>query len=222
MILRETQAGARLSARNADGTFPVVIVTEGEGSTGVYPARLMNEASAAAFENVGSHPNHPADPQKPQQRNPMGLIGRVVDVRRGEDRGKRALTGRFKPGSPEVAAYVEQFADLLAISIYARGIFASRSDDGKPIIESFDASWPYRSVDVVLAAGAGGRFALARESLLAIESATGAASPTARGGRDFSITRFATAAAVERHASADPDPGVVHSFAVHVSPLRNY
>lgn len=217
MILRES--AGHLRARNADGTFNIVLIVESEGSMAVYPPDLMSEASAAAFENVGSHPGHPVDHEKPEHRSPMGLIGRVIDVHPGEDRGKRALLGKFKPGNDEVASYVEEFADLLAVSIYAQGRYTEYKA-GKPVIHAFVAAWPYTSVDIVLAAGAGGRFQLAQESFLAIESTAGAASATARTAGGFSITQFA--AGVGATAATDPDPGAAHSFAVHVSPLRNY
>lgn len=206
MIVQED--GGRLAARNADGTFNIVLIVEGEGSTGHYSAELMSEASAAAFENVGSHPNHPANRERPEERDPMGLIGRVFNVRPGNDRGRAALIGRFRPGSPEVADYVAEFGDLLGISIFAKAEGRQRGD-GKLIVESFDGAWPYRSVDIVLAAGAGGRFRLAQESLLAIESATGATQPA------FSITQLAG------EASAPPSL-TTHSYGVHISPLRDY
>lgn len=171
-ILREAQAGSRLRARNADGTFDIVLITEGEGSTAHYSAELMNEASAAAFTNVGSHPNHPADPTKPEHRNPMGMIGRVIDVKPDVVDGLKALTGKFKPANEDVANYVEQFADLLSVSVFNKA-FGDEGPDGKFVAEEWQADWPYRSVDIVLAGGRGGRFQLAQESLRGIETSLG-------------------------------------------------
>jgi len=179
-ILLESQPGARLTAKNDDGSFRIVLITEGEGSTGVYGAEVMNEHSASVFENIGSHPNHPADATRPDQRSPLGLIGRITDVVVGEDGGKAALIGNFHPGNADIAAYVEEFQDLLAFSIYCAA-FGQKNDKGKTVVESFDGSFPYRSVDLVLAAGRGGRFQLAQESLLAIESSLGVAAGTQPG-----------------------------------------
>ncbi len=188
-ILLETQGGGRLAGRNADGTYAIVLLTEGKGTSGTYPPELMNEHSASVFENVPTHPNHPVDKTKPEDRSPIGMIGRVTNVSVGTDKGKAALLGKFRPGNEDVAKYVEEFGDLLGFSIYCLAkstrpdMLASAAFGGgmlgrgaagpSQIVEEFDADFPYRSVDLVLAAGRGGRFQLAQESLLAIESAIG-------------------------------------------------
>lgn len=212
-VLLQESAGRVRTARNTDGTFNIVLITEGEGSTGIYSAELMNEHSAATFENVGSHPNHPVDSAQPERRDPMGLIGRVIEIHPGDDRGKRALLGRFKPANEQVAEHVHEFWDILAVSIFCRA-FGEKNAAGKLVTESFDSSWPYRSVDIVLAAGAGGRFTLAKESLIAIESATDIPSPAVIAGGAAFLTQL-----VENRAKPPAD---THSFAVHTPPLYRF
>ena len=172
ILLQESRGGTRLTSKNSDGTFNITIIREGVGSTGIYSAELMSEASAAVFNNIGSHPGHPADLEHLDQRNPMGMIGRVLDVRPGEDGGRKALVGKFKPANAQVEQYVEEFQDILDFSIFCSA-FGDKDDSGRTVVESFNGDFPYRSVDLVLAGGAGGRFQVAQESLLAIESSLG-------------------------------------------------
>ncbi|WP_217181635.1 hypothetical protein [Streptomyces sp. AC495_CC817] len=158
--------------RSADGTYPVVLITEGEGSSGRYGEHLFAEgASEHVFENVGSYADHPIDPRKPHLRSVLTLAGRMTNVHVGEDAGKRALLADFKPRK-EYEAFVEEFGDLVGLSIFC-GADGELLDDGRLDVSEFDAEDPYRSVDIVVAAGRGGRFKRAEESLRAIESSLG-------------------------------------------------
>lgn len=75
--------------------------------------------------------------------------------------------GDYKP-NPRWAGFLEEYSDALGLSIYIAA--EGHEDDGKYVVESLDASDPYKSVDVVVAAGRGGRFERALESYRAIES----------------------------------------------------
>lgn len=165
------QEGATLAPKRDDGTYPVVIITEGRGSTGVYSAELLKK-SAHVFENVASFINHPVDPAKPHLRDLNSIAGRVSDVRVEERDGKVALVGTYKPRA-EYATLFEQFSDIIGLSIFC-GVGAGEPlSDGRIQVESFNESDPYRSIDAVVAAGRGGRFERATESLRAIESSLG-------------------------------------------------
>ena len=166
-ILRES---SRLAEKSADGTYPVVLITEGIGSTGVYGADAI-AASAAVFENAPSFINHPADPQNPGARDLNTIAGRITNVRVGEDAGRTALIGDYKPRK-EYEALFEDFGDIIGLSIFCEA-FGEKDDTGRLVLESFNGDFPFKSVDAVVAAGRGGRFVVARESLLAIESALG-------------------------------------------------
>lgn len=201
------QEAASLTKKSADGTYRVVLITEGEGSTGIYSPELI-EKSATLFENVASFINHPIDPAAPQKRDLNSLAGRVSNVTVGEDQGKRALLGDFKPRA-EYASLFEEFSDIIGLSIFSRAA-GETMPDGRIRVEEFAASDPYRSVDAVVAAGRGGRFKRAEESLRAIESSLGlpeGAKPAAEASaeekesermeeKDIAAIATATAAAI--------------------------
>lgn len=165
------QESAKLSSRNDDGSYDVVIITEGTGSTGVYAAELMREDQAILFENAPSFMNHPIDPSKPYLRDVMSISGRFTNLRAGVSEGKAAILGRFKPRR-EYAEFVEEFHDVLGLSIFSLAN-GEKDDTGKVVVESFADVDPYRSVDIVVAAGRGGKFQRAEESARTIEASLG-------------------------------------------------
>jgi len=167
------EAGTLTKPVAGASTYPIRIISEGKGSSGVYSRELLAEYKDA-FEGALSFMNHPLDPAKPHLRDVTGIAGRLVgSVEAKEVDGEFGLYSEYKP-DPRWAGFVEEYADSLGLSIYISG--DGREEGGEYIVESFDGSDPYRSVDVVIAAGRGGRFERARESLRAIESSLG--SPT--------------------------------------------
>lgn len=164
------QEAAKLAPKASDGTFEVVLISEGEGSSGRYSAELL-QGSAHVFENVPSFINHPADPAAPHKRDLNSIAGRISGVKVGEDGGKVALLGKFKPRA-EYAQLFEEFGDIIGLSIFA-GADGELLEDGRLDVHEFDQTDPYRSVDAVIAAGRGGRFKRAEESARAIESSLG-------------------------------------------------
>lgn len=164
------QEAATLAPKKSDGTYPVVIITEGEGSSGRY-SRALLERSESVFSRAASFLNHPIDPSKPHLRDVGSLAGRLGETRLGEDGGKRAILSDFKPRK-EYAEFVEEYQDLLKLSIYC-GADGEVLEDGRLDVSEFYADDPYRSVDIVIAAGRGGRFKNAQESLRLIESSLG-------------------------------------------------
>lgn len=170
MTRRFVQEAASLAPKRANGSYPVVLITEGEGSSGRYSAKLI-EGSDHVFSRVASYLNHPIDPNKPHLRPVESIAGRFGEVRVEERDGLKALVTDFTPRS-EYAGFIEEFADILGLSIYC-GAKGTELEDGRIDVEEFDADDPYRSVDIVVAAGRGGRFERATESLRLIESSLG-------------------------------------------------
>ena len=184
MTRKYVQEASSLKAKSADGTYECVIITEGVGSTGVYSAELL-ERSVEVFENAPSYLNHPTEPWAPHLRPVESIAGRITGVTLGEDNGRPALLGKYKPRTEYIELF-EEFGDLLGLSIYCSASGEERPD-GRIEVSAFDPFDPYKSVDVVVAAGRGGRFKRAEESLRRIESSLGipeGAKPTAEASAE--------------------------------------
>lgn len=150
------ESGAVLSEdASEDGTWRVRLINEGVGSSGVYSAELL-ESFHGAFSNVISFLNHPTDGA--QTRNFTEIAGRVVGetwTERGDD-GTLGVYANWLP-DPDHKRKLETYRDKLGLSIYISGAGEER-EDGRFHVTEFDAEDPFRSVDVVIAAGRGGRF----------------------------------------------------------------
>lgn len=138
---------------STDGTWRVRLISEGEGSSGVYSRELL-ENYGHVFEGSLSYRNHPTEGQSVTDRDFTMISGRLVgsiDVVQ-EDDGRTALYGNYLP-DPDYAEKLERYKDALGLSIFAAGgIDADRN------VTHFEADDPFRSVDVVIAPGARGRF----------------------------------------------------------------
>ncbi|MDF2506237.1 MAG: hypothetical protein K0Q52_96 [Microbacterium sp.] len=164
------QEASRLAEKRADGTYRVVLITEGTGSTGVYSAELM-DSSVHVFENAPSYMDHPIDPEHPERRPVLSIGGRFSNVEAEDGEHGRQLAADFKPRE-EFRPLFEEFGDVLGLSIFC-GAYGEKDQSGRVVVEAFDDTDPYRSVDIVVAAGRGGRFKRAQESLRTIESSLG-------------------------------------------------
>lgn len=143
-----------------DGSFKVKIINEGKGSSGIYPAELL-ERSADVFSGALSFKNHP-DWNGPQSRDFTMISGKVLETWVAKDEfDKTAIFGWYLP-DPEYAAKIERYKDDLGLSIYISGD-GYLNEDGDFVVDWFDPVDPYRSVDIVIAAGRGG--SLSAESL---------------------------------------------------------
>lgn len=146
---------------DTSGSFTVRIIAEGQGSSGVYTRGLL-EKSAHLFANVPSFRNHPVDGD-PTKRDFLDIVGMIGDTWYSVENGIAGIYGKFTPLS-EYASKFSQLKDKIGLSIFTSGR-AVEAEDGSVIIESFDEVDNYRSVDVVIAPGAGGSFAPIMESL---------------------------------------------------------
>jgi hypothetical protein len=169
--IRLNETGTLVSQKAAAGVFPVRIITEGKGSSGVYSAALLKEY-ASVFNGAPSFMNHPLDPQRPDKRDVTSIAGKIVSEVQYEERdGVAGLYADLKVDS-RWQSFVEDYADVIGLSVYIEGS-GTKDDNGDLIVESFNGSDPYRSVDIVVSAGRGGRVERAMESLRVIESSVG-------------------------------------------------
>lgn len=140
---------------SADGSWAVRLISEGRGSSGVYTRSLL-ENYFHAFDDVLSFLNHPVE--SPHERNFTEIAGRIKNARFQEDSdGKAAIFGDYYPDE-QYAEKLEKYRDKLGLSIYISGTGSVEESTGDFIVESFDEDDPFKSVDVVIAPGARGKF----------------------------------------------------------------
>ena len=140
---------------SADGSWTVRLISEGRGSSGVYTRSLL-ENYFHAFEDVLSFLNHPVE--GPHERNFTEIAGRIKNARFQEDsEGRAAIFGDYYPDE-QYAEKLGKYRDKLGLSIYISGTGSVEESTGDFIVESFDEDDPFKSVDVVIAPGARGKF----------------------------------------------------------------
>jgi len=173
--------GRLAEAIDADkSTFPVTIITEGVGSSGVYRREMLQENAHAFPKGTKSFIDHPKDPTKPWERSLTSIAGKLVeDAQYVEEDGIGMLKSKLKVDS-RWREFVEEYKDVIGLSIYI-GAFGDEEENGKVVVESFDSEDPYASVDIVVAAGRGGRFDQAMESYRQIENSLGNNTPEENG-----------------------------------------
>lgn len=155
MKTKLVESGAFVAETGDKGRL-VRIIREGRGSSGTYSRELLREY-AHVFSNTLSYVNHPADPDKPWERSFLDIAGAIEGETFYEERdGVGGIYGYFVP-NPKYAEDLAFVYDKIGLSIYIEGS-GSKSDSGELMVESLNGDDPYRSVDVVVAAGAGGRF----------------------------------------------------------------
>lgn len=188
------ERGSLVSSEARDGVFPIRIITEGEGSSGVYSRQVL-EQYKDVFANRPMFMNHPKDPSKPWERDIMGIAARTApEVEYREENGLGALYTKAHVRK-EFIPFIEEYGDLIGVSVYIAG--SGEEKDGKVQVESFDGTDPYASVDFVVAAGRGGRIERAVESFRAIEASIG--NPVGNG------TSSGVADIEERENKMDPE-----------------
>ena len=140
-----------------DGTWKVRLISEGKGSSGTYTADLL-ENHHHALDDVLSFTNHPGDWEGPQARDLTMIAGEIVGETWTEkdDRGLVAVYGNYRP-DPEYRGKIERYKNKLGVSIYIEGS-GYMDESGEFIVDWFNPEDPYASLDVVIAAGARGRF----------------------------------------------------------------
>lgn len=139
----------------------VRIIRAGVGSSGVYTEEALRNTGALAFpKGTKINADHPGFDARMEQ--PAGsvktLIGALVTdpivvVEDGTGVPTLEAEAEF---SDESAPFVEQFHEILGMSIHADGYGDEYDDMGRPIINGFIPS-PLNTVDLVTVAGAGGK-----------------------------------------------------------------
>lgn len=141
-----------------DGTWKVKLISEGKGSSGTYPATLL-ENHHHAFDNVLSFKNHPTGWDGPSERDFTMIAGKVVGETwvESDERGLKAVYGNYLP-DPEYKDKISRYKEQLGLSIYIEGSGYVEESSGDFIVDWFNPEDPYASVDVVIAPGARGKF----------------------------------------------------------------
>lgn len=139
------------------GPWRVRLISEGKGSSGIYPASLL-EGYGHAFNDSLSFENHPVGWDGPQSRNFTQIVGKVVGETwiEKDERGKVGVYANWDP-DPDHRERLARYKKNLGLSIYIEGD-GHLDEDGEFVVDSFNPMDPYKSVDVVIAAGRGGRF----------------------------------------------------------------
>lgn len=149
----------------------VRLITEGQGSTGVYTREALQGSFAEAFP-VGTHMYIDHATEAESYERPEGTLTKLAAViaetpywRDDPEPGMYATVEVVEQWAP----FIEQVADIIGVSIHC-GATLAQDDDivtaGEPlppVIESFIPS-PVNSVDFVTVPGAGGRLVEALES----------------------------------------------------------
>lgn len=191
------ETGAVVSAETEDGLWRVRLINEGRGSSGIYSSDLL-ESYKSAFDNVVSFVNHPH--AGPETRNFTEIAGRVVGEVWTEkaDDGTLGIYANWRPDE-DYKRKLESYKDRLGLSIYVSGS-GEVDDDGEFHVTEFDTEDPFRSVDVVVAAGRGGRFEVSeslREMYDSRRSESNEPTVTSAVGKEKEIKMDELKAAVE-------------------------
>lgn len=152
-----------------DGSISVILIEEGPGNSADYVRDFFTQENADALADSLSFPRHPEDLSKPWHRpstDAIGSIDKSVTLHESED-GKMQMKSRFHPAKskPEIGPYIKEYGHKLGLSIY---IDSDGEDDpitGRYVPTILKAEDPYKSVDVVIAPGARGKFEKLSESL---------------------------------------------------------
>ncbi|UPU15956.1 prohead core protein protease [Stenotrophomonas virus Jojan60] len=159
-MLKIRESNAKVTASEGKGIYEVTLITEGQGSSGYYSKELLEEYGALTFnENRPMFANHPTDEEFDNGRDITKLMARTIEAARVvEEDGVAKLKSKIKV-RPEWQDFVEEYKDVIGLSIFASGEARDGEVNGQKtkIVESFDYTDPYRSIDFVVAAGRGGK-----------------------------------------------------------------
>lgn len=151
--------------RQDDGSFRICIINEGQGSSADWPRSFFEgehgRANANVLAGAISFPNHPKDYERPEDRDPMTAIGRVGrEVTIEEHDGKLGFWADYIPSRRAgVAEHLEEFGDKLGVSVFCEGETRKNLETNREEVVRLFPDDPYCSVDVVVVAGRGGKFA---------------------------------------------------------------
>ena len=146
-----------VSEKSVDGTYKVRLINSGVGSSGFYSPELLRNYHDV-FDGVPSYFNHISEWEDRDTRTLAGKIVGETWIEEEED-GTVGVYGNYLPRqSSEIGDLFENFRDVVALSIFASGT-GVENDEGIYEVQAFTREWPWTSVDIVDAAGRGGKFA---------------------------------------------------------------
>jgi hypothetical protein len=152
------------SATNAGKKWSVKVIESGWGSSGYYPAQMLEEYGPKVFKKgtkvFMNHPSVNEESDRPE-RDVNQLAGKLVSDARFDGSGLVAEVEFYSHFAP----IIKEMAGDVGLSIRALGESRVGEAEGRqgPIIEALVAD-PLTSVDVVTVAGAGGKFLSLLES----------------------------------------------------------
>jgi hypothetical protein len=146
--------GAGALSKSADGTYPVVLISPGRGSSGLYSEALIESYAPAAWPK-GTHV-YLDHLKEGETRTPEKLLGTLVEET--TINGDGAAVNRFKPLSKH-REWIEEIAPFVGLSISAQGTGQTESIDGQDVlvVETLEPHIT-NTVDIVSYAGRGGKF----------------------------------------------------------------
>jgi hypothetical protein len=159
-LLTESRTGGL--TKNPDGTYNVVLISPGRGSSGYYSEELLREYGAVAFP-AGTHSylDHLGENENRSASKLLGVYPEAAHYEEGV-----GLVSKFRP-MKHWADFVEEVAPYTGLSIYAQGEGVEEDMDGESVYVVKELLPNImNTVDLVSYAGRGGHFV---ESL--IESA---------------------------------------------------
>jgi hypothetical protein len=176
MAKRFHEASGSTAKSLGGGVFLAKIIQPGWNLSGTryYSEDLLKNYGPITFrEGRPCFANHPSEEEFKNGRDITKIWGRVVEnpeyLEDGDD--GPGLYAPVKVRS-EYVDFVEEYKDSIGMSIFASGEGQEGEAEGRRgmIVESFDDTDPYTSVDFVVAAGAGGKVQKMLESFQAIEA----------------------------------------------------
>jgi hypothetical protein len=179
MAKRFHEASGSTAKSLGGGVFLAKIIQPGWNLSGTryYSEDLLKNYGPTTFrEGRPCFANHPSEEEFKNGRDITKIWGRVVEnpeyLEDGDD--GPGLYAPVKVRS-EYVDFVEEYKDSIGMSIFASGEGQEGEAEGRRgmIVESFDDTDPYTSVDFVVAAGAGGKVQKMLESFQAIEALSG-------------------------------------------------
>lgn len=158
------------------GIFEVKLISEGWGSSGYYSREMLEEYGPKVFtKNTLSYANHSTEEELWAGRDITKIVGKYIEdaVGREDEDGKYALYAPLKVRE-EWIDFVDEFKDSIGASIFVSGEAKEGEAEGRTgmLVESLDADDPYKSVDLVAAAGRGGKIERMLEAYKATEQFT--------------------------------------------------
>jgi hypothetical protein len=152
LLIENAPEGGIKSA--VDGSYPVVLITPGQGSSGYYREQVIADYAPAAFPR-GTHV-YLDHLKEGETRTPAKLLGTLIEDTTVNESGE--AVNRFLPLSKH-AQWIEEVHKHVGMSVAVRGEGRKGEIDGRQtlIVESLEPHIT-NTVDVVSYAGRGGRF----------------------------------------------------------------